>query len=165
MPERETGAIVVVDDRQHETGRRADAECGGISCRDLRLGREPARVHAAQSAGCLVVDIRLPGLSGFELFRELARISVKRLPVIFMTGHDTRRAQPGQCARRVRLHAEAVPWPNARRGGSQGGRQGQMTTESAPPGDTPPPPSSPLSPGGCPMNRSKICTGTGAPRW
>jgi FixJ family two-component response regulator len=35
---------------------------------------------------CLVVDVRLPGLSGLELQTELAKAN-NRIPVIFMTGH------------------------------------------------------------------------------
>jgi FixJ family two-component response regulator len=35
---------------------------------------------------CLVLDIRLPGLSGLELQRELAR-QESHLPIIFITGH------------------------------------------------------------------------------
>jgi FixJ family two-component response regulator len=36
--------------------------------------------------GCLVLDVRLPGLSGLDLQRELAATDAE-LPIIFMTGH------------------------------------------------------------------------------
>ena len=36
--------------------------------------------------GCLVLDVRLPGLSGLDLQQELAR-SDATLPIIFLTGH------------------------------------------------------------------------------
>ena len=36
--------------------------------------------------GCLVLDVRLPGLSGLDLQRELAQ-SHATLPIIFLTGH------------------------------------------------------------------------------
>jgi FixJ family two-component response regulator len=35
---------------------------------------------------CLVLDVRLPGLSGFELHAELARADV-HIPIIFITAH------------------------------------------------------------------------------
>jgi len=35
---------------------------------------------------CLVLDVRMPGLTGLELQRELTRIGV-HFPIIFMTGH------------------------------------------------------------------------------
>ena len=37
-------------------------------------------------ASCLVLDIRLPGLSGLDFQTELARANI-RIPIIFMTGH------------------------------------------------------------------------------
>ena len=36
--------------------------------------------------GCLVLDVRLPGMSGLTFRRELAEAGVA-LPVIFITGH------------------------------------------------------------------------------
>ncbi|NMG64683.1 response regulator [Azoarcus indigens] len=36
--------------------------------------------------GCLVLDVRMPGMSGLELFEELGRRHCA-LPVIFITGH------------------------------------------------------------------------------
>lgn len=36
--------------------------------------------------GCLVLDVRLPGLSGLDLQRELAETDAE-LPIIFITGH------------------------------------------------------------------------------
>jgi len=43
---------------------------------------------AAQDADCLVCDLHLPGASGFELSRRLARAGA-RTPVIFITAHDS----------------------------------------------------------------------------
>ncbi|HXO68033.1 MAG TPA: response regulator transcription factor [Bradyrhizobium sp.] len=37
-------------------------------------------------ASCLVLDIRLPGLSGLDFQTELARVNI-HIPIIFMTGH------------------------------------------------------------------------------
>jgi len=39
------------------------------------------------SPGCLLLDIRLPGISGFEFQQELLASGI-RMPVIFITGHD-----------------------------------------------------------------------------
>jgi two-component system response regulator DctR len=36
--------------------------------------------------GCLITDVRMPGMSGIELFDRLRAIDC-RLPVIFLTGH------------------------------------------------------------------------------
>src|SRR5450631_2293163 len=37
-------------------------------------------------ASCLVLDIRLPGLSGLDFQSELTRANIN-IPIIFMTGH------------------------------------------------------------------------------
>jgi FixJ family two-component response regulator len=37
-------------------------------------------------AGCLVLDVRLPGLSGLDFQTELAKANI-HIPIIFMTGH------------------------------------------------------------------------------
>src|SRR5207302_3230005 len=38
------------------------------------------------AAGCLVLDIRLPGLSGMDLHRRLVESDIQ-IPVIFITAH------------------------------------------------------------------------------
>ena len=40
----------------------------------------------ADAPGCLVLDVRLPGLSGLDFQRELAARKI-RIPIIFLTGH------------------------------------------------------------------------------
>jgi FixJ family two-component response regulator len=48
--------------------------------------REFAQIKLPDGASCLVLDIRLPGLSGLDFQVELAKAGI-RIPVIFMTGH------------------------------------------------------------------------------
>ena len=50
------------------------------SARDFLEAYEPGR------PGCLVLDVRMPGMSGLELQRELADQAID-LPVIILTGH------------------------------------------------------------------------------
>jgi FixJ family two-component response regulator len=42
--------------------------------------------HPPDAPSCLVLDVRLPGQSGLDLQRELARAK-RELPIIFITGH------------------------------------------------------------------------------
>ena len=44
------------------------------------------RVISPTMAGCVVLDVRMPGMSGLELFEELDRRRCT-LPVVFITGH------------------------------------------------------------------------------
>jgi FixJ family two-component response regulator len=48
---------------------------------DTFLNEEPPDVPS-----CLVLDVRLPGLSGLDLQRELATRTI-RIPIVFLTGH------------------------------------------------------------------------------
>lgn len=41
----------------------------------------------APAADCLVLDIQLPGMSGFDLYSQMATVG-KQPPAIFITAHD-----------------------------------------------------------------------------
>ena len=62
-----------------------------ISSHGLRVETFPAaqeflRGCPPDAAGCLVLDVQMPGLSGLDLQRELKEAGI-HLPVIFITGH------------------------------------------------------------------------------
>ena len=38
---------------------------------------------------CLILDLHMPGMSGFDVQAALARHSRARIPVVVITGHDT----------------------------------------------------------------------------
>jgi FixJ family two-component response regulator len=42
--------------------------------------------HSSDGPSCLVLDVRLPGLSGLDFQRQLAETGVQ-IPIIFITGH------------------------------------------------------------------------------
>src|SRR5215475_13067604 len=50
------------------------------STRDLLAHKLP------ETAACLVLDVRLPGLSGLDFQAELTKSGIQ-IPIIFMTGH------------------------------------------------------------------------------
>jgi len=47
--------------------------------------------YSPNKSECLILDVRLPGMSGLELQRELSRRG-SRLPIVFITGHAERNA-------------------------------------------------------------------------
>jgi FixJ family two-component response regulator len=47
---------------------------------------ELLRRPLAEMHGCLVLDVRLPGLSGLDFQSQLSKLDIQ-LPIIFMTGH------------------------------------------------------------------------------
>lgn len=58
----------------------------GIEARHFTSAGEFLRAKRPDAPGCIVLDVRLPDLSGLDLQQELAKANVD-LPVIFVTGH------------------------------------------------------------------------------
>lgn len=51
-----------------------------------RSGAEFLHVASPDMRGCLILDIRMPGMGGMELQAELHKRRIK-LPIVFLTGH------------------------------------------------------------------------------
>jgi FixJ family two-component response regulator len=45
------------------------------------------RSNQAHETGCLILDVRMPGMSGLELQRLMA-VAYSHLPIIFITAHE-----------------------------------------------------------------------------
>ena len=58
----------------------------GLRVELLGSARDFAQVKMPDAPSCLVLDIRLPGVSGLDFQSELAKAGI-RIPIIFMTGH------------------------------------------------------------------------------
>ncbi len=58
----------------------------GLEVRPFASPQEFLASKRPDAPGCLVLDVRLPGMSGLTFQKELARVGVD-LPVIFITGH------------------------------------------------------------------------------
>jgi FixJ family two-component response regulator len=58
----------------------------GIRVETFGSAREFLTRQPPDAPGCLVLDVRLPGLSGLDLQRELAGAQIT-MPIIFITGH------------------------------------------------------------------------------
>jgi DNA-binding NtrC family response regulator len=57
----------------------------GLRVQTFASAQEFLTRRPSESPGCLVLDVRMPGITGLELQRELGGDS--RIPIIFMTGH------------------------------------------------------------------------------
>lgn len=79
--------IVVEDDPSmcHALERLLDT--AGLRSRSFPSAEALLASGQAAHAACLVMDIRLPGQSGFDLWRYLVDKGIDP-PVIFVTGHD-----------------------------------------------------------------------------
>lgn len=61
-------------------------ESEGFSVRAFASAEDFLAFYREGLAGCLVLDVRMPGMSGLELYERLAARR-STLPVIFITGH------------------------------------------------------------------------------
>jgi FixJ family two-component response regulator len=84
-PERPT-VFVVDDDASMREAISSLIRSVGLRVEVFSSAREFLRVKASKSPACLVLDVRLPGLSGMDLQRELTAAN-NPIPVIFITGH------------------------------------------------------------------------------
>ena len=58
----------------------------GLSVETFSSAKEFLGHKRSEAPACLVLDVRLPGLSGMELQRELGVVD-NQIPIIFITGH------------------------------------------------------------------------------
>jgi FixJ family two-component response regulator len=78
--------FVVDDDRSVRDALRRLIASVGLVVEVFPTAQAFLAAPRPEVPGCLILDVRLPGLGGLELQRELAR-SQAPLPIIFLTGH------------------------------------------------------------------------------
>ncbi len=87
-PKIETDATVFVvdDDRSVREGLVDLIDSLGMEAKAFPSAREFLQHKRPDAPACLVLDVRLPGLSGLDLQRQLGQ-SDQPIPIIFITGH------------------------------------------------------------------------------
>jgi FixJ family two-component response regulator len=81
-------AVVFVVDDDPSIRRSLDSLLRSVG-HDVRLfssAQEFMSAERPEAPGCLVLDVRLPGMSGLTFQQELAKAGIA-IPVIFLTGH------------------------------------------------------------------------------
>jgi FixJ family two-component response regulator len=86
MTDPEPTVFVIDDDPSFRRSTERLIRSAGFKVQTFGAATEFLRCQRPDAPGCLVLDVRLPGLSGLELQRELAKSGVQ-IPIIFMTGH------------------------------------------------------------------------------
>jgi FixJ family two-component response regulator len=81
-------SIVYIVDDDESLCRAVDRLCRsvGLRTRTFASAREFLDAKQGEMAGCLVLDVRLPGVSGLDFQSQLAELGIN-LPVILVTGH------------------------------------------------------------------------------
>ncbi|MCH7709749.1 MAG: response regulator transcription factor [Myxococcales bacterium] len=78
--------FIVDDDASTRDSLRWLIESVGLSCETFASATEFLGVFDASRPGCLVLDVRMPGMSGLELQEELVARGAQ-LPAIMITGY------------------------------------------------------------------------------
>jgi two-component system response regulator TtrR len=79
-------AYVVDDDEAIRTLWRWLMESNGIAVQTFSTAAEFISAYRAGGLACLVLDVRLPGMSGLELQEYLKREGIE-IPIVFVSGH------------------------------------------------------------------------------
>ncbi len=88
MPEEPFTVFVVDDDESIRKALKRLLRAHGYPVITFRSAEDFLGSAWLLVAGCIVLDMRLPGMSGLELHEKLVSMQIVS-PVIFMTAHDT----------------------------------------------------------------------------
>ena len=77
---------IVDDDRSVQNAVKDLMESAGLSARCFGSGEEFLKWNQRNQTACLVLDVRMPGMSGLELQTRL-NAEGSSIPIIFITAH------------------------------------------------------------------------------
>jgi FixJ family two-component response regulator len=86
MTERGPVVFVVEDDESVREALDSVLRSAGFSVRLFASANEFLLAWTPDDSGCLILDVRLPGVSGLALQEELTKANIY-IPTIFITGH------------------------------------------------------------------------------
>jgi FixJ family two-component response regulator len=85
-PVRDSIVFIIDDDLSMRRALTNLFQSVGLEVEAFGSASELLKNKLPEVASCLVLDIRLPGLSGLDLQAELSKANI-RIPIIFITGH------------------------------------------------------------------------------
>ena len=86
MPDADPIVIVIDDDASFRRSTERLIRSAGHKVQTLASAAEFLKTKRPDTPACVVLDVRMPGLSGLDLQKELARAGIQ-IPLIFITGH------------------------------------------------------------------------------
>ncbi len=86
MKEADSVVFVVDDDSSVREAIKSLIKSVGLRVETFETAQQFLGSKRPEAPGCVVLDVRLPGLSGLDLQRQLAANEIK-LPIIFITGY------------------------------------------------------------------------------
>jgi|SRR5215469_3322177 len=85
--DQDSPTVFIVDDDASVRHSIEDLlESVGLQSKCFASAQEFLSSEHSSGPSCLVLDVRLPGISGLDLQRELSKAAL-RIPIIFITGH------------------------------------------------------------------------------
>jgi FixJ family two-component response regulator len=85
-PEAEPVVFVIDDDRMIREGMQSLIRSVGLRVETFASARDFLMAKRQEAPACLVLDVRMPGLSGLDLQLKLSEANIQ-IPIIFITGH------------------------------------------------------------------------------
>jgi FixJ family two-component response regulator len=86
LPERDAIIVVVDDDVSVREALGSLIRSAGLRVETFASAQEFLARPRADVPSCLVLDVRLPGLSGLDLQKRMAEVNLE-IPIVFITGH------------------------------------------------------------------------------
>jgi FixJ family two-component response regulator len=86
MSEGQSVVFVIDDDESMRRSLASLLRSVGLDARVFSSPQEFTRAERPDAPGCLVLDVRLPGMSGLAFQEQLAKAGIG-LPIIFISGH------------------------------------------------------------------------------
>jgi FixJ family two-component response regulator len=78
--------FIVDDDARMRAAMRRLLKTVGLEAESFATPEEFLRHELPKGPSCLLLDVRLPGMSGLDVQRKLTELGA-RIPIIFITGH------------------------------------------------------------------------------
>ena len=85
-PAQRQAVFIVDDDEDVRDALSMLMRAAGLHAETFGSAREFMQRLNPRDSGCLILDIRMPGMTGLELQSELHKRRI-RLPIVFLTGH------------------------------------------------------------------------------
>ena len=79
--------LIVDDDAAFRSSLENLIRSIGWRVQGFSSAEEFLRSNQVHETGCLILDVRMPGMSGLELQRQLVMANL-RVPIIFITAHE-----------------------------------------------------------------------------
>ena len=87
MPELDAIVLVVDDDVSVREALGGLIRSAGLRVETFASAQEFLARPPIDAPGCLVLDVRLPDLSGLDLQKRMAEVNLE-IPIVFITGHE-----------------------------------------------------------------------------